>query len=138
VDSGLYEGSEVSLYYDPIVAKLISWGKNRHEAVQRMKRALREYRITGVVTTIPFHRRVMDNPKFLEGDISTHFIAEEFKTEERMPEVKVEEEYKLAAMIAALVDFQKKKKFGVVSGETKAVVSAWKAEGRRRGLRRSF
>jgi acetyl-CoA carboxylase biotin carboxylase subunit len=136
VDSGLYEGGEVSLYYDPIVAKLITWGKDREEAIQRMKRALTEYRITGVTTTIPLHSQVMENEKFLKGEISTHFIEEEFKKQELISKDGDQEEYKLVAIVSALVDFQERRKEQVsLLGGKKFADSPWKTEGRKRGLR---
>ncbi len=75
-DSGVVEGSEVSIYYDPLISKLISHGRNREEARQRLSRALREYRIGGLHTTIPFFRRVLEHPAFCKGDLSTHFIQD--------------------------------------------------------------
>ena len=57
-DSGMYEGFEIPIFYDPIISKLVAWGKDRTEAIARMKRALAEYVVTGVKTTIPFHIRV--------------------------------------------------------------------------------
>lgn len=77
VDSGVYSGYMVPPFYDPIIAKLIAWGKDRDEAVNRMRRALYEYVIVGVQTNIPFHKAVMDNPRFIKGEIGTHFIEEE-------------------------------------------------------------
>jgi acetyl/propionyl-CoA carboxylase alpha subunit len=74
LDGGLYEGLEVSLYYDPLLAKLIAWGPSRTEAVQRMRRALREFRIVGLPTSIPFHRWVMEDPQFLSGRYDTSFL----------------------------------------------------------------
>jgi len=74
VDGGLYEGLEVSLYYDPLLAKLIAWGPTRHDAVQRMRRALRELRIVGLPTSIPFHQQVMEDERFLSGRYDTAFL----------------------------------------------------------------
>ncbi|MGD2177516.1 MAG: acetyl-CoA carboxylase biotin carboxylase subunit [Anaerolineae bacterium] len=74
VDSGNYAGLDVSPYYDPLLGKLIVWGNTREEAIQRMRRALREYRIIGIPTSIPFHRRVMETPKFLQGAYDTSFL----------------------------------------------------------------
>lgn len=74
-DNGTYEGYEVPLDYDPLLSKLISWGMTRDEAIQRMLRALSEYQIYGIKTTIPFFRRILLHPKFLAGDYNTHFIA---------------------------------------------------------------
>jgi len=77
VDSGVYSGYTVPPYYDPMISKLIVWGKDRDEAITRMRRALYEYVIVGVRTNIPFHKAVMKNPRFIKGEIGTHFIEEE-------------------------------------------------------------
>jgi pyruvate carboxylase subunit A len=76
VDSGVYQGFTIPSAYDPMVAKLIVWGKNRTEAIVRMKRALWEYQIAGVKTNIPFHEVVMNHTKFVEGAYTTHFIPQ--------------------------------------------------------------
>ena len=73
-DTGVYEGYEVPIHYDPLIAKLITWGESRGEAIQRMRRALQEYTIVGIQTTIPFHRRVMEDPKFLAGEVDTTYV----------------------------------------------------------------
>ncbi len=76
VDSHMYEGYNIPPYYDSLMAKLIAYGKDRTEAIARMKRALNEYGITGVKTTIPFHLQVLDNPDFIRGkEVYTDFIA---------------------------------------------------------------
>jgi pyruvate carboxylase subunit A len=77
VDSGVYAGYTVPPYYDPMISKLICWGRDRNEAISRMCRALYEYVISGVLTNMPFHKAVMKNPRFVEGNINTHFIEEE-------------------------------------------------------------
>ena len=87
-DSGVFEGFEIPIYYDPIISKLVVWGKDRQEAVVRMKRALGEYIVTGVKTTIPFHIRVMNNQRFLEGTFDTNFIDKVFFKEERERELR--------------------------------------------------
>ncbi len=74
MDSHLYPGYQVPAYYDSLLGKLIVWGRNRDEAIRRMRRALQECAITGVPTTIPFHLRILDNPWFLRGDIYTNFV----------------------------------------------------------------
>jgi acetyl-CoA carboxylase, biotin carboxylase subunit len=78
VDSGVYEGAEVPLHYDPLMAKLIVWGEDRLDAVRRMSRALAEFGVGGVQTTIPFHRAVMAHPDFLAGRLSTAFVERAF------------------------------------------------------------
>jgi acetyl-CoA carboxylase biotin carboxylase subunit len=74
VDSHAYPGYVIPPFYDSLVGKLIVWGRDRNEAIQRMQRALDEYAITGIKTTIPFHQKVMSHPQFIKGDVSTDFI----------------------------------------------------------------
>ena len=80
VDSHCYTGYEIPQFYDSMIAKLIVWGENRSEAIGRAKRALDEFAITGVHTTIPFHLKVLEHPKFIKGDFGTDFIAKELNT----------------------------------------------------------
>ena len=79
VDSHSYQNYDIPPYYDSMIAKLIVKGKNREEAIQRMKRALQEFLIEGVDTTIPFHLRVLDNEDFKKGTIYTNFIETHWK-----------------------------------------------------------
>lgn len=74
VDSFVYPGFKVPTQYDSLIGKLIIWGNDRDEAIMRSKRALEEFVIDGVVTTIPFHEMVLDNPDFISGDFDTHFV----------------------------------------------------------------
>ncbi|MCL6625744.1 acetyl-CoA carboxylase biotin carboxylase subunit [Alicyclobacillus shizuokensis] len=76
VDSAVYPGYTVSPHYDSMIAKLIVWAPTRAQAIDRMVRALTEYRIEGVKTTIPFHLSLMANEKFRRGDVSTRFLEE--------------------------------------------------------------
>lgn len=78
VDSGITEGSEISMFYDPMISKLITYGEDRSTAITRMSRALDTYRIDGVEHNISFLRSVMDHKRFISGDISTKFIEEEY------------------------------------------------------------
>lgn len=78
VDTGVYEGGEVSMYYDPMIAKLITRGESRGDAIAHMQKALNEYYIRGVDTNIPFLAAIMAHPRFAEGRINTNFIAEEY------------------------------------------------------------
>jgi acetyl/propionyl-CoA carboxylase alpha subunit len=75
-DGGIYGGFTVPVHYDPLLAKLITWGANRNEAAARMARALDELRVDGVKTSIGFHRRVMTHPAFLAGDLHTGFLGD--------------------------------------------------------------
>ena len=76
VDSGIAAGIEVSVHYDPMLAKLIVWGRDRSEAIARMDRALREYVILGITTNIEFLRAVVSHPKHVAGEIHTRFLDE--------------------------------------------------------------
>jgi pyruvate carboxylase subunit A len=77
VDSGVYTSYTIPLFYDPMISKLIVWGRNRDEAIVRMRRALYEYVIVGIKNNIPFHKAVMENPRFVKGELGTHFIEKE-------------------------------------------------------------
>jgi acetyl-CoA carboxylase biotin carboxylase subunit len=74
VDSGVYPGCKVSPHYDSLIAKLIIWGRSRQEAILRMERALSEYRIDGIKTTIPFLRYLMGDEDFRSGRVDTSFV----------------------------------------------------------------
>lgn len=126
-DNGVYEGYVVPLEYDPLLSKLISWGQTREEAIQRMLRALAEYQIYGIKTTIPFFRRILLHPKFFSGNYNTHFIPnlEKEKDGEQLEE-------KVVALIAAGVRSYLEKKSGLSSPQTKnkRKKSSWKFQGR--------
>ncbi|GAB6173883.1 acetyl-CoA carboxylase biotin carboxylase subunit [Paradesulfitobacterium aromaticivorans] len=74
VDSAVYQGYTITPYYDSMIGKVITWGADREEAIQRMKRALQEFVVEGVPTTIPFHLKVLDNAFFRRGEVYTNFI----------------------------------------------------------------
>jgi pyruvate carboxylase subunit A len=74
VDSGVYSSYTIPPFYDPMISKLIAWGRDRDEAIARMRRALYEYVIVGVKSNISFHKAVMENQRFVKGDLGTHFI----------------------------------------------------------------
>lgn len=77
-DTGVYEGGEISMYYDPMVAKLCSWGPDRQAAIQAMSRALDDFEVEGIGHNLPFLSSVMQNARFRDGRLTTAFIAEEF------------------------------------------------------------
>ncbi len=81
VDDGFDQGMEIPIYYDPMIAKLIVHGQNREEAIKRMIRAIEEYKITGVETTLTFCRYVMQHPKFVAGDYNTKFVEDYWPAE---------------------------------------------------------
>ena len=77
-DTGVYEGGEISMYYDPMIAKLCTWGHTRLEAIEGMRNALDAFEVEGIGHNLPFLSAVMDHPKFVSGNITTAFIAEEY------------------------------------------------------------
>ena len=74
-DSGVSEGDEVSIHYDPMISKLAAWGRNRGEAIDRLRRALDEYAVGGIKTSLPFFREVVRDEEFIAGRLDTGFIA---------------------------------------------------------------
>jgi len=83
VDSHSYSGYKIPPYYDSMIAKIICWGRDREEARRRMYRALKEYVITGVKTTIPFHQELIENKTFISGNFNTGFIQEYMAEKEK-------------------------------------------------------
>ncbi|SDC36197.1 acetyl-CoA carboxylase biotin carboxylase subunit [Ruegeria marina] len=77
-DTGVYEGGEISMYYDPMIAKLCTWGPTRAAAIEAMRIALDSFEVEGIGHNLPFLSAVMDHPKFISGDMTTAFIAEEY------------------------------------------------------------
>ncbi|MBU1651963.1 acetyl-CoA carboxylase biotin carboxylase subunit [bacterium] len=132
-DSGIYEGGEISIYYDPLISKLVAWGRDRSEAIVRMRRALQEYHITGVRSNIPFCLLVVEHPKFIEGDFDTHFISDHFRIEDMAPGP-VDKE-KIAAIAAVLAYHAKPAASVSASQPQNDGVSPWLSSGRRLGLR---
>jgi len=132
VDSGVVIFNDIPIFYDPMIAKLVTWGEDRDQAIRRMQRALREYRVSGLETTIGFHQVVLDNEKFRAGDISTSFLAEEYpdnnysQFSERLAES--------AAIAAALDKFTNERKIADINGGTNSP-SKWKVTHRKAGLR---
>ena len=106
VDSGVSEGFEIPVYYDPMIAKLIAWGRNRDEAIRRMGRALGEYNILGIRNNIPFLLAIIRHPNFVAGDLHTSFLDEH--TDLFQPEADASPE--LAAIVAALLEHRAKQK----------------------------
>ncbi len=102
-DGYVYEGYTIPIYYDPMISKLIVWGKTREEAIERMRRSLYEYKISGVKTSIKFLERIMEAPAFRKGGYNTHFIEDNIKFLMAEPECAFECED--LALIAAYVEY---------------------------------
>jgi acetyl-CoA carboxylase biotin carboxylase subunit len=99
VDDGFEEGMQVPIYYDPMISKLVTYGKDRDEARIRMIRACEDYRIVGVQTTLSFGKYVMEHPLFISGDFNTHFVEKHFKPSDL--DLKREDEQEVAALALA-------------------------------------
>jgi len=78
-DTGVYEGGEISMFYDPMIAKLCTWGPTRADAIEEMRLALDTFEVEGIGHNLPFCSAVMDHPRFISGNITTAFIAEEYE-----------------------------------------------------------
>ncbi len=131
LESGIYVGQEISLYYDPMLAKLVVWGETRAEAVLRMRRALDEYRIGGLHTTIPFHQQVMDSTVFQWGQFDTSFLdgPNGFK----LAPAPGQDLQQVAAIAAVLAEHERAQQaviLGAPCGDDGARVSPWKLAGR--------
>jgi propionyl-CoA carboxylase alpha chain len=101
VDSGFEQGMDVPIYYDPLLSKLITYGKTRMEAIDTMKKAIKNYRIAGVKSTLSFGCFVMNHPAFISGDFNTHFVGEYF-SKEKYKEA-ITQESRVAAMLATRI-----------------------------------
>lgn len=125
VDDGYEEGMEIPIYYDPMISKLITYGKNRGEAIQRMIRAIDDYKITGCETTLSFCRFVMNHDAFISGNFDTHFVKNYFLPE--MLDVSNKEEEELAIIAAvALWQNENKNESGMMKTNEKNNESRWR------------
>lgn len=111
LDDGYEEGMEIPIYYDPMLSKLITYGKNRMEAIQLMIKAINDYYIKGVLTTLPFGKFVCEHEAFRTGKFDTHFVKNYYSADKL--EIELEEEAKIAAMIGLKIYLEDKKKLRV-------------------------
>jgi propionyl-CoA carboxylase alpha chain len=98
VDDGFEEGMDIPIYYDPMIAKLITHGETRQDAIDRMIRAINDYRITGIQTTLDFCRFALQHEAFVSGNFDTKFVEKYFTPEKLIPEFTEEESQLLAAL----------------------------------------
>jgi len=126
VDSGVHTGYTITPYYDSLISKLTVWGRDRNEAIARMKRALYEYIIVGVTTNIPFHKAVMNNEYFRRGELTTHFIEEHniIADVEKIVEAEKEKGATLASALGA-----EDKKVAAITAAVGAYIQSEKARG---------
>jgi acetyl-CoA carboxylase, biotin carboxylase subunit len=126
LDSGVYPGWTVPLEYDALLSKLVTWGPDRNSAIQRLRRSLAEYSITGIQTNIAFFLEILDDPEFRAGDISTEFIPSFIAR--RKPASHPPPELDIAVALAALAHFQHAR--DRAAGASKVDASRWLSEGR--------
>ena len=131
LDSGVYQGWTVPIDYDPLLAKLAVWAPGRSVAIERVRRALDEYYVAGIHTTIPFYRRVFEDRQFRDGALDTGFIDDFFARERRSID-RPADEGEAVAVLAAVIEAGKKQA-PLRSAEWQR--SRWLDEGRRAGLR---
>jgi acetyl-CoA carboxylase biotin carboxylase subunit len=140
VDAGVYAGAEVPVFYDPMICKLAVWGRDRNEAIARMRRALDEFTIAGeLATNLDFHRWIMGHPRFMAGDFDTNFISQEFHP---TPGGQNHDNARMAAILSAAFYASRNGRNHASSPEAQRVSdsgagsSAWKTLGRIDMLRR--
>jgi acetyl-CoA carboxylase biotin carboxylase subunit len=123
-DSGVYAGGEVPIHYDPLISKLVTWGADRAEAIARMRRAVSEYTVLGITTTLPFFERVLRHPAFVAGDIDTGFIERHRDELVPAPSDEVQDIAVVAAVVRALRDREAARAEPSAAAGT---ASAWRA-----------
>ncbi|PYF10243.1 biotin carboxyl carrier protein /biotin carboxylase [Rhodobacter viridis] len=127
-DTGVYEGGEISMYYDPMIAKLCTWGPTREAAIEEMRLALDTFEVEGIGHNLPFCAAVMDHDRFVEGNITTAFIAEEYP--EGFQGVTLDEEMlkRVAAATAAMnrvAEIRRTKISGTLGNHERRVGDDW-------------
>jgi acetyl-CoA carboxylase biotin carboxylase subunit len=142
VDSGVYQGATVTVFYDPMVAKLIAWGGDRREAIDRLRRALSEFVVKGIKTSIPFHQKVVRHPVFLDGKYDTGFIDAWMaggRGDERSGDGDAAEARRVACMVAAIAAYRRDKELAARASQAAGGGGdPWRDFGRRSALRGSL
>lgn len=132
-DGYVYEDYEIPIYYDPMISKLIVWAQTREEAIRRMRRALYEYKITGVKTSIKFLERIMDAPAFKNGNYNTHFIQDNMDF--LMQDPYCGDRCETLAIVAAYIDYIDKLGPDPAAKISQNGSNRWKEYGRKKALR---
>ena len=137
IDSYVYEGYEIPVYYDPMIGKLIVWATSREYAIERMRRVLHEYKITGLKTNISYLRRIMDIPDFVHGTYDTSFIGKHGEELQHPVNPGDEHESENIAMIAAYMDYLMNLEENVSgSSADNRPISRWREFGLQKGVLR--
>ena len=127
-DTGVYEGGEISMFYDPMIAKLCSWAPTRDGAIQAMRGALDEFEVEGIGHNLPFLSAVMDHPKFVSGDITTAFIAEEYPegfTGATLPDQELQRVIVAAAAMHRVAEIRRTRITGRLDNHERKVGENW-------------
>jgi propionyl-CoA carboxylase alpha chain len=125
VDDGYEEGMSIPIYYDPMIAKLVAYGANREEAIERMIRAIKEFEITGVQTTLDFGNFVMNHKEFQSGKFDTHFVKKHFTPDNLIPQTDSETQDIAAALAGYLFNESKQNTSNPSANLSKS--SKWKS-----------
>ena len=134
VDSGITVNSEISVHYDPLVAKLIAFGRDRNEAIARMKRALREFQIAGIHTTIPFCQMVMSEKSFQKGEFNTGFVEKFWR--DMVADDRDKNLFEIVAVAVKALQSGTVRNPGTNhSANSRNGVSSWKLRGQKEALR---
>ncbi|MBC6442110.1 MAG: acetyl/propionyl/methylcrotonyl-CoA carboxylase subunit alpha [Rhodobacteraceae bacterium] len=127
-DTGVCEGGEISMYYDPMIAKLCTWAPTRHEAIRVMRYALDSFELEGIGHNLPLLSALMDHPKFISGDMTTAFIAEEFPdgfNGVELPAVTVRNIAAAAAAMYRVAEIRRTRVSGRMGNHERKVGSEW-------------
>jgi acetyl/propionyl-CoA carboxylase alpha subunit len=131
LDTGIYEGFDVPIHYDPMLAKLIVWGEDRAQAIARGKRALREFTLHGPVHNLSFHLWALEQPAFIDGTYTTAFVETEFEADNYLPRLADDT---AEALIAAAALFESMRRAAPATdsvGNTGGQSSNWRLNARR-------
>jgi acetyl-CoA carboxylase biotin carboxylase subunit len=123
-DGYVYEGYEIPIFYDPMISKLIVWAQTRSETISRMQRALYEYKISGIKTSIPFLKRIMNTPAFIKGKYDTHFI--ENNRQVLLAEDDCNYDCEMLSIIISYIDFIESNNQQELPANNMDTVSRWK------------
>ena len=139
-DNGAEAGGDVPIFYDPMISKLIAWGDDRPQAIARMRRALREYDVVGIRTTVPFFRWMLEQPDFVEARFHTAYLDEVLRSRAGEPFTTSDDERIEVAVIAAAIESFIRPLPGTVGRvlsdpADQSRASNWKAHARAEGLR---
>lgn len=132
-DSGVMSGSEVSIHYDPMISKLAAWGRTREEAIDRLRRALSEYEVVGIKTTLPFFREIVKDEEFISGNLDTGFITRFNERREVQPSHNDQRIRDVALIAAALTHKRRQHQASLLRVSDQETSSRWKMSRRLAG-----